>query len=90
MGKGWGWLTFVASTLSWPVCYASLRSRTDGSDFAALPRPFYRHPPGPSAVSALADMQAGRGHSNTPVLRKHLGTANHAYYASSSIIIIHA
>jgi hypothetical protein len=27
---------------------------------------------------------------NTPVLRKHLGIANHAYYASSSIIIIHA
>ena len=30
------------------------------------------------------------GRCNTPVLCKHLGTANHAYYASSSIIIIHA
>jgi hypothetical protein len=28
------------------------------------------------------------GHCNTLVLRKHLGTTNHAHYASSSIIII--
>jgi len=37
-----------------------------------------------------AELTTLAGECNTPVLRKHLGTANHAYYASSSIIIIHA
>jgi hypothetical protein len=30
------------------------------------------------------------GECNTPVLCLHLGTANHAYHASSSILITHA
>jgi hypothetical protein len=38
-----------------------------------------------------APVSWGIGHAcNTPVLRKHLGTVNHACYASSSLIIIHA
>jgi len=37
-----------------------------------------------------AAVNAAVRHCNTPVLYQHLGTANHACYASSSILIIHA
>ena len=43
----------------------------------------------PVATGTLLEV-TGRWGCNTPVLCLHLGTANHAYHASSSIQIIHA